>query len=97
MKDLAIIGLDTKFADADNIDRFERLVYLGKCQEEIRLAEHDLAVLCEQSLDTLASNNGLSNADIDVILSVQKLLILQWQSWRKCLLQLLLSGICQVL
>ena len=68
MSDLSIIGIDGRFAHQENIDRFERALFLGNIQ--IKATEQSLKVvdLALTSALNLASANGLDGAEISVIL-----------------------------
>jgi len=68
-KSLAVIGIDGHFANELNIDRVERAFYQGKVSAiKPLLQEHDLASLCVDSVQRLATANQLKNTEIDVIL-----------------------------
>jgi len=69
MNELAVIGLDSIFAEQLNIDRVERAFYQGNATTIKHLSKNqDIVVLCIESVMRLASANQLELSDIDVIL-----------------------------
>ena len=68
MAKLSVIGLDAKFADAADVDRFDRFIYLGKALEDNRLqGKRDVLSLCKASVEEMSSKNNLAMSDVAVI------------------------------
>ena len=82
---LSIIGLDAKFADAENIDRFERLIYLGRVKpSNSPVPDYSVVDGCDAVVRELARQVGMEASALDVVLICQQASDKQLKSLQAC-------------
>lgn len=78
MTELAVIGIDAKFAGHHNIDRVERAFYQGTASQAAedqtgpqQQLSNDLATMCSESVKQLAASNQLAIADLALVIVLE--------------------------
>lgn len=74
MTELAVIGIDAKFANHHDIDRVERAFYQGKVAPAVaeqHVLNSDLAAVCIESVEKLAASNQLASADLALVIILE--------------------------